>query len=66
MVAGVSRKVKGQLDRTEATSEILGAENVFVSTTTLGDSTQDAYAAAQRWLQEANHSSAVTSPPKGL
>ena len=30
MVAGVSPKVKGQLDRTETTSEILGAENVFV------------------------------------
>ena len=52
MVAGVSRKVKGQLDRTETTSEILGAENVFVATTTLGASTRAAYAAAQRWLEE--------------
>ena len=52
MVAGVNRKVKGQLDRTETSTEVLGAENVFVSTTTLGASTRDAYAAALRWLQE--------------
>ncbi|MBA4388941.1 MAG: SulP family inorganic anion transporter [Verrucomicrobia bacterium] len=52
MVAGVNPKVKGQLDRTGTASEILGAENVFVSSTTLGASTRDAYAAAERWLQE--------------
>ena len=52
MVAGVNRKVKGQLDRTEATGEILGAENVFVATTALGASTRVALEAAQRWLQE--------------
>ena len=52
MVAGVNPKVKGQLDRTEISSEILGAENVFVSTTTLGESSRAAYAAAQRWLQK--------------
>jgi sulfate permease, SulP family len=52
MVAGVSRKVKGQLDRTEATGEILGKENVFVATTALGASTRAALEAAQRWLQE--------------
>jgi sulfate permease, SulP family len=51
MLAGVRSKVKGQLDRTETTSEILGAENVFVATTTLGASTRAAYEAAQRWLQ---------------
>jgi sulfate permease, SulP family len=50
MVAGVNPKVKGQLDRTETTSEILGAENVFVSSSTLGASTREAWAAAQRWL----------------
>jgi hypothetical protein len=44
--------VKGQLDRTETTSKILGAENVFVSTSTLGASTRDAYAAAQTWLEQ--------------
>jgi SulP family sulfate permease len=53
MVAGVNRKVKGQLDRTATTSEILGSENVFVATTALGASTRAALEAAQRWLQEA-------------
>jgi SulP family sulfate permease len=52
MVAGVNPKVKLQLDRTETTSEILGEENVFVSTSTLSASTRAAYDAAQRWLQE--------------
>lgn len=58
MVAGINRKIKGQLDRTETTSEILGPENVFVSTTTLGASTRDAYAAAQRWLEGSQAESA--------
>ncbi len=52
MVAGVSPKTKGQLDRTETTGEILGPENVFMATSTLGASTRAAYDAAQRWLQE--------------
>jgi SulP family sulfate permease len=52
MVAGVNPKVKRQLDRTETTSDILGPENVFVVTTTLGASTRAALAAAQRWLDE--------------
>ena len=52
MVAGVNPKVKRQLDRTETTSDILGPENVFVATTTLGASTRTALDAAQRWLQE--------------
>ena len=52
MVAGVNTKAKLQLDRTETTGEILGEENVFVATTTLGASTKAAYDAAQRWLQE--------------
>jgi SulP family sulfate permease len=47
MLAGASSKVKGQLDRTETTTDILGQENVFVSTTTLGASTRDALAEAQ-------------------
>ncbi len=54
MVAGVNPKVKGQLDRTETTSDILGPENVFVATTTLSASTRAALDAAQRWLQETN------------
>jgi hypothetical protein len=52
MASCISRKVKGQLDRTEATVEILNPENVFVATTTLGSSTPAAHEAAQRWLQE--------------
>jgi SulP family sulfate permease len=61
MVAGVSRKVKGQLDRTETTAEILGPENVYVATSTLGASTRAAYEAAQRWLQDTSTES--TSKP---
>jgi len=52
MVAGVSSKVKGQLDRTETTAVLLGPENVFVATTALGASTRAALQAAQRWLEE--------------
>ncbi|MFN8379708.1 MAG: hypothetical protein U0452_13660 [Anaerolineae bacterium] len=52
MVAGINRKIKGQLDRTETTSEILGPENVFVSTSDLGESTRAAIREAQRWLAE--------------
>lgn len=52
MVAGVNKKIIGQLDRTEISSEVLGKENVFVSTDTLGASTRTAYDAAQRWLEE--------------
>jgi len=52
MVVGVNPKVKRQLDRTETTSDILGPENVFVATTTLGASTRAALDAAQRWLHE--------------
>ena len=52
MVAGVNKKVKGQLDRTDTTAELLGPENVFVATTAIGASTRAALAAAQRWLEE--------------
>lgn len=34
------------------TGELLGAENVFVVTTTLGASTHAAHDAAQHWLEE--------------
>jgi SulP family sulfate permease len=53
MLAGVHPKVKGQLDRTGTTEEILGVENVFeAETTTLGASTRAALAAAEQWLRE--------------
>jgi SulP family sulfate permease len=63
MVAGVNPRVKRQLDRTKTTSEILGKENVFVSTTTLRESTLAAYEAAQRWLQENQAASDISSLP---
>ena len=52
ILAGIRPKIKGQLDRTGTTVEILGAENVYEATTTIGASTRAAYAAAQRWLEE--------------
>jgi hypothetical protein len=52
MVAGVNRKVKGQLDRTETTAELLGPENVFVATSSIGASTRAALVAGQQWLVE--------------
>jgi SulP family sulfate permease len=61
MVAGVNKKVKGQLDRTDTTAELLGAENVFVATTAIGASTRAALAAAQRWLEETPAESTETS-----
>lgn len=56
MVAGVNPKVKGQLAQTGTVEEFLGGENVFLSSSTLGASTRDAYAAAERWLQEQEES----------
>ena len=40
-------------DRTGTTDEILGAENVFETTTILGAGSRAAYAAAQLWLLQA-------------
>ncbi len=63
MVAGISKKVKGQLDRTETTSDLLGPENVFVATTNLGASTRAALAAAQRWLEQVPAAEAPADAP---
>ncbi|MEZ4768262.1 MAG: SulP family inorganic anion transporter [Caldilineales bacterium] len=52
MIAGANQKIKGQLDRTHTTAEVLGSENVFVASSNLGASTRAAYAEAQRWLAE--------------
>lgn len=60
MVAGVSSKTKGQLDRTHTTSDVLGADNVYVATDNLGSSSRAAYAAAQRWLAETPGDPAAT------
>ena len=50
-----SPKIKGQLDRTGTTDGVLGAENVFEATTTVGASTRAAMDAAQRWLAATPH-----------
>ena len=42
--------VKEQLDLTETTQDVLGAEAVFQSTDIIGDSTNAALDAAQAWL----------------
>ena len=44
--------IKGELDHTETTVIVLGSENVFVSTTTLGANAQAAHDAAPQWLQD--------------
>ena len=63
MLSGVNTKAKGQLDRTETTSEILGEDNVFVATPILGASTRAAVAAAERWLQAGQVTEAAQSDP---
>ncbi len=52
MLAGVNKKVKGQLDHTHTTRDLLGEENVFAATSTLGMSTFAAYAVGQQWLAQ--------------
>lgn len=52
LLVGVNPKVKGQLARTGTTEQVLGAENVFFSTSTMGESTRAALDSAQRWLAE--------------
>lgn len=51
-----------QLDRTETTRDILGQENVFVATTTLGAGSNAAYEAAEHLLEE----SAEKPSPAGI
>jgi SulP family sulfate permease len=51
MLAGVNEKAQQQLARTETTADVLGHDNVYAATTTLGASTRMAYTAAQQWLQ---------------
>lgn len=52
ILAGVSPHIKEQLDATETTEEWLGEEDIFIADDILGDSIQDAYAAAQTWLAQ--------------
>ena len=52
MLAGVSKKVNAQLDRTEITQETLGDENIFMATENVGAAIKAAWAASQAWLEE--------------
>jgi SulP family sulfate permease len=55
MLAGVSPLVKEQLDATETTRDVLGAEDIFPATENIGEATRLALEAAQAWLErEAN------------
>ncbi|MGL4651787.1 MAG: SulP family inorganic anion transporter, partial [Caldilineaceae bacterium] len=65
MLAGVSARTKGQLDRTETTADVLGAENVFLASQTLGLSTRSAREAAESWLAAASTSHGEESPTPG-
>lgn len=50
MLAGISDRAYEQLDRTETTDDLLGAEDVFEETDILGESVLAAQEAAQIWL----------------
>ena len=50
ILAGVSPRVKEQLDITETTRDTLGEENIFLATENIRASTQQALAAAHAWL----------------
>jgi SulP family sulfate permease len=52
LLAGVSPRIKEQLDLTETTKETFGEEDIFLVTDIVGDSTQQALEAAQAWLFE--------------
>jgi SulP family sulfate permease len=59
MLAGVSPRVKEQLDLTETTQDVLGEDAVFLSTDILGDSTTVAFEAAQAWLYASTDKSKI-------
>jgi SulP family sulfate permease len=50
MLAGVGEHVMQQIRSTE-TTESIPEEDIFMSTAALGDATQEAIAAAARWLE---------------
>jgi SulP family sulfate permease len=52
MLAGVSPRVKEQLDATETTRDVLGDEDVFLATENIGEATMSALEAAQAWLRQ--------------
>ena len=51
MLAGVSPRVKEQLDVTETTRDVLGNEDIFLATENIGEATKLALEAAQAWLE---------------
>lgn len=51
ILAGVSQKVKEQLDITE-TTETIGGENILLHSAVLGESIQEALQIAQSWLDQ--------------
>ena len=52
ILAGIGEHVKEQLDRTKTTDQLLGAEDIFLATSVLGESTLAALNAAEAWLEE--------------
>lgn len=50
ILAGISPRVKEQLDLTETTQEVLGEENVFLATENIAESMLAALKAAHDWL----------------
>ena len=50
ILAGVSERVKQQLDRTGTTQAVLGEDNVFLATHSLGAASQQALMMANAWL----------------
>ncbi len=50
ILAGVSPRIKEQLDKTETTGDVLGEEDIFHLTEILGESMRAAVLAAQSWL----------------
>ena len=55
MLAGVSKKVNAQLDRTEITQETLSDENIFIATENVGAATKAAwFAVGPGWRSNQN------------
>jgi SulP family sulfate permease len=52
MLAGVSPRVKEQLDLTETTQDVLGEENIFLATEIISESMVAALKAGQEWLEQ--------------
>jgi hypothetical protein len=52
MLAGIDPAARAQLERTGAL-QVIGEENVFLATEQLGESVNQAAAAARAWLEQA-------------